>query len=143
MIVKSNKATYNGIEFKSRLELYMYQQLTLAGLSFEYEGESFAILDAFQDSNRLVSKHNKSFIEKGNRRVIGIKYTPDFVVKVNGETRFIIETKGRPNESFPIRLKLFRWWVNKNNYKWDIFIPTNQKQCDETIKMIQDAIKEE
>jgi hypothetical protein len=139
-IVQSKKIIYDGIEFKSRLEYYMYSLLKVSGLSFEYEGETFLVLDPFTDNNRLVSKHNKSFIEKGNRKVIGIKYTPDFIVKVNGETRFIIETKGRPNESFPIRLKLFRWFLNKNNLNYSIFIPTNQKQCDETLKMIQDEL---
>ena len=37
------------------------------------------------------------------KKYLPIKYTPDFI----GED-FIIETKGRANESFPIRWKLFK-----------------------------------
>jgi hypothetical protein len=139
-LVESKKTVYDGTLFKSRLEYYMYSILKLAGLSFEYEGESFVVLESFKDENRLYTKHSKSFVQKGERRVLGIKYTPDFIVKVDGEIRFIIETKGRINESFPIRFKLFRKYINDRNLKWDLFIPTNQKQCDETLKLIQDAI---
>ena len=35
------------------------------------------------------------------KKILNIKYTPDFIGK-----DFIIETKGRANESFPLRWKL-------------------------------------
>jgi hypothetical protein len=38
------------------------------------------------------------------KKVLNIKYTPDFI----GED-FIIETKGRANESFPLRWKMFKY----------------------------------
>ena len=37
------------------------------------------------------------------KKYLPIKYTPDFI----GDN-FIIETKGRANESFPMRWKLFK-----------------------------------
>ena len=37
------------------------------------------------------------------KKYLTIKYTPDFIGK-----DFIIETKGRANESFPLRWKLFK-----------------------------------
>lgn len=139
-IVNATSIVYNDIKFKSHLELYMYKILLLSGFEFEYESHSFVVLDSFTDKNNLYSKHNKSFIQRGKRKVIGIKYTPDFVVKVDEKIKFIIETKGRPNEGFPLRLKMFRKFISDNNYDWDIFIPTNQKQCEETIKLIKDEI---
>jgi len=35
-----------------------------------------------------------------------------------------------------MRLKLFKKYLNDNNIKYDIFIPSNHKQVDEVIKMI-------
>ena len=37
-----------------------------------------------------------SIKNRGNKKILTIKYTPDFIGK-----GFIIETKGRANESFP------------------------------------------
>lgn len=131
---------YNDIKFKSHLEMYMYKLLMLSEFDFEYEGHTFVVLDSFVDKNNLYSKHSTSFIQRGKRKVIGIKYTPDFVIKINGEIRFIIETKGRVLETFPLRLKMFRKYISDNGFNWDIFIPTNQKQCEETIELIKQII---
>ena len=60
-----------------------------------------------------------------------MKYTPDFI-----GNNFIIETKGRANESFPIRWKLFKKYVTKNLPHITLYKPQNQKQCDETIRLI-------
>ena len=47
------------------------------------------------------------FKNRGEKKILNIKYTPDFV-----STSFIIECKGRANESFPIRWKMFKKYVN-------------------------------
>ena len=43
------------------------------------------------------------FTNRGEKKILGIKYTPDFTGK-----DYIIECKGRANESFPLRWKLFK-----------------------------------
>jgi hypothetical protein len=74
---------------------------------------------------------------RGNKKILNIKYTPDFIGK-----DFIIETKGRANESFPIRWKLFKRKLIENNFvtqspiNWTLYKPQNQKECDETIRLI-------
>ena len=74
---------------------------------------------------------------RGNKKILNIKYTPDFIGK-----DFIIETKGRANESFPIRWKLFKSLLVKYNMitqkpiEWTLYKPQNQKECDETIGLI-------
>ena len=55
-----------------------------------------------------------------------IKYTPDFI----GDD-FIIETKGRANESFPMRWKLFKRLSNEQFPTVTLYKPQNQKECDE------------
>ena len=46
-------------------------------------------------------------INRGQKKILNIKYTPDFV-----SDSFIIECKGRANESFPLRWKMFKKYVN-------------------------------
>ena len=64
--------------------------------------------------------------------ILNIKYTPDFVGR-----GFIIETKGRANESFPLRWKMFKKLVAENKIEpFVLYKPQNQKECDETIRLI-------
>ena len=67
----------------------------------------------------------------GCKRILPIKYTPDFI----GDD-FIIETKGRANESFPMRWKLFKKLVMNQFPNYTLYKPQNQKECDETVELI-------
>ena len=71
------------------------------------------------------------FINRGNKKVLNLKYTPDFIGK-----DFIIETKGRANESFPLRWKLFKKWMMDNNDTRTLYKPQKQSECDITIELI-------
>ena len=68
----------------------------------------------------------------------GIKasYDGETFVLLNG-FHFIIETKGRPNESFPMRWKLFKKLVMQQFPSYTLFKPQNQKECDRVIEIIQ------
>mgnify|MGYP003319723647 CR=1 FL=1 len=70
-------------------------------------------------------------VNRGNKKVLAIKYTPDFEGK-----DFIIECKGRPNDTFPLRWKMFKKYVNDNLKHVTLYKPQNQKECDETVKLI-------
>ena len=70
-------------------------------------------------------------INRGCKRILPIKYTPDFI----GED-FIIETKGRANESFPMRWKLFKQLVVNQFPNVTLYKPQNQQECNETIRLI-------
>ena len=50
---------------------------------------------------------------------------------------FIIECKGRANESFPLRWKLFKHWIALHAPTLALFKPQNQKECDYTIGQIE------
>jgi hypothetical protein len=132
--VVAKKVMYNGITFASGLEKYMYKALKDANIQFRYEGESFELLPAFNSRNDCYERQSNGkgdFINRGNKRVLNIKYTPDFI----GDT-FIIETKGRANESFPMRWKLFKYLLSLMNDKRTLYKPQNQKECDEVVKLI-------
>ena len=59
----------------------------------------------------------------------------EFIDQIIGND-FIIETKGRANESFPLRWKLFKKLLTEQKSKVTLYKPQNQKECDETISLI-------
>ena len=110
--VQSKKVTYDGISFASGLERYMYMALRKAKIKSKYEGETFVLLNGFHFDNECYERQANGkgdYTNRGSKRILPIKYTPDFI----GED-FIIETKGRANESFPMRWKLFKQLVTIN-----------------------------
>ena len=78
-----------------------------------------------------MSKNTK---DKANKKVLAIKYTPDFE-----GTNFVIECKGRANESFPIRWKLFKKHVADNYPNMRLYKPQKQSECDDVINLIKNG----
>ena len=108
--------------------------LKQANIKNEYEGETYTLVEGFQfetSSYERQSNGKGQFVDRGNKKILPIKYTPDFV----GDG-FIIETKGRANESFPIRWKLFKNFVNRCYPHVTLYKPQNQKECDQVIQLI-------
>ena len=74
--------------------------------------------------------------DKGNKNILPIRYTPDFI-DTQDPPRFIIECKGNPNEAFPIRWKLFKKHLIEKNINAPLFMPRNQKDCDEVVRLLK------
>jgi len=132
--VNSKKVALDGITFASGLEKYMYQALKDAKIKAQYEGQTFIVSEGFNFSNASIERcanGRGDFKDRGNKKILPIKYTPDFI----GED-FIIECKGRANESFPLRWKLFKKAVSKLYPHVIIYKPQNQKECDITVELI-------
>ena len=137
--VRSKKVTVDGITFASGLEKYMYLALKKVNLSFLYEGETYVLQDSFVFNNKSYEKQSNGkgdFKNRGEKKILNIKYTPDFV-----SPSFIIECKGRANESFPIRWKMFKNYVKEHLKHVILYKPQNQKDCDEVIKLILNKTK--
>ena len=133
--VNSKKITVDGITFASGLEKYMYQVLKKAKIKAKYEGATYEVFSGFDFPNTSIERcanGKGDFKDRGGKKILPIKYTPDFV----GDD-FIIECKGRANESFPLRWKMFKKYVSSELPHVIIYKPQNQKECDETIKYIQ------
>ena len=132
--VRSKKTTFDGITFASGLEKYMYQVLKKAKIYAEYEGMTFTLQDAFMfdvDSYERQGNGKGEMVNRGQKKLQSIKYTPDFV-----SPSFIIECKGRANESFPLRWKMFKNYVNYNLIHVTLYKPQNQKECDKVVELI-------
>ena len=117
----------------------MYEALKDAKIKAQYEGKTFVVSEGFDFTNISIERcanGRGEFKDRGGKKILPIKYTPDFIG--NG---FIIECKGRANESFPLRWKLFKKVVSNTDPHVIIYKPQNQKECDETIKYIQQLQK--
>ena len=132
--VRSKKVTFDGIQFASGLEKYMYQALKKAKIKAEYEGKTYVLQESFAfgvDSYERQANGKGDLVNRGQKKILNIKYTPDFV-----SNSFIIECKGRANESFPIRWKMFKKYVNDNLKHVILYKPQNQKECDKVVELI-------
>ena len=132
--VRAKKVTYDGIQFASGLERYMYQALKKAKIHAEYEGCTFTLQEGFMfdvESYERQSNGKGEMVNRGCKKILPIKYTPDFI-----GSSFIIECKGRANESFPMRWKMFKKYVNHKMSHVTLYKPQNQKECDKVIELI-------
>jgi len=137
--VISKLVLYDGINFKSGLEKSMYKALKNAGISCEYEKHTFELLPSFTFNNDCIERQangKSGFINRGNKKVLNIKYTPDFV-----GYDFIIETKGRANEAFPLRWKMFKYLMSLTCDKRTLYKPQSQSECLETVRIILEKRK--
>ena len=137
--VVSKKVTYDGIKFASGLEKYMYLALKEPKIIARYEGETYVLQDSFEFNNESYERQANGkgqMINRGQKKVQNIKYTPDFV-----SDSFIIECKGRANESFPLRWKMFKKYVNHKMKHVTLYKPQNQKECDKVVELITNKIK--
>jgi hypothetical protein len=132
--VNSKKITVDGITFASGLEKYMYQALKNADISAVYEGKTYIVFPEFEFPNISIERcanGKGEYKNRGEKKILPIKYTPDFI----GDD-FIIECKGRANESFPLRWKMFKKHVSIELPHVTIYKPQNQKECDKTVELI-------
>jgi hypothetical protein len=139
--VQSKKISCDGINFASGLERYMYLALKKDRIKALYEGETFELQEAFDfpfESYERCGNSKGEYKNRGSKKILNIKYTPDFIGK-----NFIIETKGRANESFPLRWKMFKKLMANNRLEpFTLYKPQNHKECDETVRLILAKLKD-
>lgn len=147
-ILNATTVKDNNIEFKSKLEKTIYNVFFNNGFKLEYESKRFLLWDGFQPitpfydrkSNKL--KSSKEELELKNRKVTGIRYTPDFYLNINGVDIYI-EVKGKENDVFYIKKKLFRKFLDtrlieegvKSMY-FEVYNKSNAMQVIDIIKQI-------
>ena len=132
--VRAKKVSFDGIQFASGLEKYMYQALKSAKIKAEYEGKTYVLQESFVfevDSYERQANGKGDLVNRGQKKILNIKYSPDFI-----SDSFIIECKGRANESFPLRWKMFKKYVNDNLKHVILYKPQNQKECDKVVELI-------
>ena len=132
--VRSNKVTCDGITFASGLEKHMHIALKKAKIPAVYEGHTYEIFPAYEFESSAYERcanGKGDYKDRGHKKILNISYTPDFMGR-----GFIIECKGRPNESFPLRWKMFKKYVQEHLPNVTLYKPQNQKECEETARLI-------
>lgn len=107
----------DGIKFRSKLELYTYKKLKEANIVTEYEQHKYELLPAF-------IFHGK--------KIRAMTYLPDFVG--NG---FVIECKGYSNDAFPLRKKLFEFWLSVHEPETQYHVVRTQKEVDQLVEILK------
>lgn len=144
-ILNATKVSAYGVEFQSQLEKSMFTKLTEAGFEylkdFFYEADSVTLIESFDCNNEIwVSKGLSKQFKPEYKKVRKMSYTPDFSSHADlTKATWIIETKGRPNDRFPVVFKLFKLWLNKNNPTCKIYLPSNASQCLATVEKIKNG----
>lgn len=133
---------YNNIQFKSRLEVMIYKILLQEGFNVQYEPTKYIIWEGFKPNVSFYNKDKKTrMLKLDNKRLIDITYTPDFVFEYK-DTTIVIEAKGFENDTFPIKKKLFRKWLENQNSQgnkyifFEIFTKRQLMQAIDIIKNI-------
>lgn len=120
-VKNATKVDKYGLHFRSKLECYTYEAFMNAGITVKYEPKHFTLLPKF---------------ELFGEKIRPITYLPDFIGSYK-KKKFVVECKGMVTESFPLRFKLFKYYLKKHNSKMRCYLVRNHKQVDE---MIQDIL---
>ena len=122
-VKNATKVNKYGIEFRSKLECYTYEAFMNAGIPVEYEPKHFTVLDKFE------------YLQE---KIRAITYLPDFIGSYKNN-KFVVECKGMITESFPLRWKLFKYYLKRHRSKYKCYMVRNHKQVDEMINDIKNG----
>lgn len=130
--VNSKKTIIDGITFQSGLEAYAYKKLKEAGILFQYEVRQFVLIEGFTPTSASWESKRGKFVAKAEK-VRPITYKPDFTCP---ELHWVIEVKGRANELFPMRWKLFKRHLKITGQTPELFLPHDRKEIDIAVQWI-------
>ena len=116
--------SYEGIDFKSQLEVMIYKTLKEYGFEPQYEANTYQIVSGFYPTVRFYDRDKKTRQLKLQKdKIRSMTYTPDFTFFYNNYY-CIIEAKGMENDAFPLKKKLFRAFMEKqkdSQFEWIYF----------------------
>lgn len=140
-IKNANPLEVDGIKFKSRLEVSFYKALLQAGFKVQYEPTTFIVWEGFRPQIPFYDRDKKTRkLKLSMSKIIDVKYTPDFIIDCNNVTA-IIEAKGKENDVFYLKKKLFRGLLEKlnkeNSRDYIYFEIYTKKQLMEAIDIIK------
>lgn len=137
----ARKHHFDGIDFKSGLEVDTYKALLKEGFSPEYEKHTYVL----QESRLFPTLHYAPYKDRkihkevwglNKYKIISVKYKPDFVFTIRDKL-IVIEVKGWSNDRYPYQKKLFFKWLEDNNPNSAFFEIHNQKQLKAAIEIIK------
>lgn len=136
-IKNASPLEYDGISFKSKLEKMAYQTLKEQGFPVLYEPRKFIIWEGFRPNVPFYNKDASTrMLKMDSKKVIDISYTPDLMFEYNNHL-IIIEMKGFENNTYPLKKKIFRKWLESNYPNSIYFEIFTKKQLLQAIDIIK------
>lgn len=143
----ASQVTFDGITFKSKLELSCYKKLKESGLKFAYEPEKFILWNGFKPTfpiyapKKLGNGKYGRLLELKSRSLLDITYTPDFIV-YKDDYIIYFDVKGKENDTYPIKKKMFLYLLQNDSIlddgrKFMFFEPHSVYQMVEAINKIK------
>jgi hypothetical protein len=108
-VINATPCSYNGIDFKSKLEMNIYRAIESEGYTPLYEPITFTIWNGFKPRIPFYKKNKSSRkMALENTKIRDITYTPDIIFYA-GTRMILVEVKpDYENDVFPYKKKLFR-----------------------------------
>ena len=108
-VINATPCSYNGIDFKSKLEMNIYKAIESEGYVPLYEPITFTIWNGFKPRIPFYKKNKSSRkMALENTKIRDITYTPDIIFYA-GTRMILVEVKpDYENDVFPYKKKLFR-----------------------------------
>ena len=143
-IKNATPITKYNIQFKSRLELNMYEVLLRKGYNPEYEPNTYVLWEGIETKVPSYKFSDKTkLLKQDKKKLLNITYTPDFVFKTkDNKVTVFLEIKGFENDVFPIKKKLFRAYLETLNIPMVYFEIKNKKQLLQALDILEDYGKE-
>lgn len=140
-ILNATHVEVDGIQMKSKIERTIYLALKEMGITPQYEGETFTYWKDRKPKTLFYDRNHKRQLRLNMKKLISIKYTPDFIFMYDG-IKVIIEVKGWENDSFPLRKKLFRGYLDTLPYPVVYAEIFTKKQLLEFMEVLQTKAQE-
>ena len=133
---------YDGIDFKSKLEMFFYKYSKEVGIPFNYESYKTTLFEGVRLDGYLYQQNKSKNIVLDTRKILNITYSPDFYRihrnSLNEDVLIVVETKGLKTTAYAIKKKLF---LKKMNTTWGqrfyFFEPRNQQNCKQCLEIIK------
>lgn len=137
-IKNATKHEYKNILFRSKLEVMAFKTLEESNLVFGYEPKTYELWEGFKPTVKFYCRGKTTPFKFNDKKETNIKYTPDFTVYHKGVIAFI-EAKGKENDVFYIKRKLFRHYLEKQPEKDNFmyFIIKTKKELLQAIDIIK------
>lgn len=145
-VMNATRVEYGGTMFKSKLELSCYKRLVESGLNPEHESERVVLWEGCKLSNtgayapvQLRRGVYGATLEPQTRALPKTTYTPDFVI-TKGKYKIYFDVKGKENDAYPIKKKMFLKHLEERNDGWVylFFEPHNMAHVAQAINFIKE-----
>lgn len=140
----ATRITYNGIKFRSKLEVNCYMQLQKTDLHFAYEPEKIILWEGLRLQEVLSYAPKKlrpgkyaAELALQTRPLSNITYTPDFKIVYKNYIIYY-DVKGMVNDTYPIKKRMFLKHLEEkqDGYHYIFLEPHNLTQMAKSIEYI-------